>query len=302
MHPDDKAGAGAASPLKVPAEGWLAILKRTWAETGKDNIGLIAAGIAFYAFAAIVPLLASVVLSYGLFAAPGTVQNDIQAIFSALPEEAATIVTEQLLSVVESSSGKQGLGLLLALVIALYGATKGASAIVTGLNVAYDTAERRGFMKATAINFAIVVGGVLLVIVAMLATALIGFLEGLMPGAPTIVLILLRLVGYLVLAALVVTGASALFYVGPSVDQPRWRWLSPGAIGATILWLVGTSLFGIYVANFGNYGATYGSLSAVIVLLTWLWLSAYVFLLGAELNAELERQVHGEGDAARVSR
>ncbi|MFD1787395.1 YihY/virulence factor BrkB family protein [Sphingomonas floccifaciens] len=293
IHADDAAGIAARSPFEVPKEGWLAILKRTWAESGDDNIAIIAAGVAFYAFAAIVPLLAAVVLSYGLFAEAETVQRNVTSIFSVMPREAASIVSDQLLTVVDSSKGKQGLGLVLALVIALYGATKGASAIVTGLNVAYDTKETRSFIRTNILYFLIVLGGVGLVFLAMLAVALFAFLESLIPGAPTWLLLILRALGYVVLAGIVVTAAAVLFRVGPDLKQPRWIWLSPGSIGATVAWLVGTAGFGIYAANFGNYGATYGSLSAVIVLLTWLWLSAYVFLLGAELNAELERQVAG---------
>ena len=294
IQPDDTAGIGARTPLQVPTEGWLAILKRTWAETGDDNIGLIAAGVAFYAFSAIVPLLAAVVLSYGLFADADTVQRNIEGIFSSLPRDAAAIISDQLLNVVRSSKDKQGLGLAIAILIAFYGATKGASAIVTGLNVAYDTNETRGFFRVNLLYFGIVAGGVALIFLAILATGLLAFLEGLIPGAPDWVLTIIRLVGYVVLAGIVITAASALFYVGPDLPQPRWLWLSPGSAGATVLWLAGTAGFGVYVANFGNYGATYGSLSAVIVMLTWLWLSAYVFLLGAELNAELERQVEGK--------
>ncbi len=297
IYADDSAGIAARSPFQVPREGWLAILKRSWTEAGDDNIAIIAAGVAFYAFAAIVPLLAAVVLSYGLFVELDTVQRNITAIFAVLPREAASIVTDQLLTVVASSKNKQGLGLVVALAIALYGATKGASAVVTGLNVAYDTHETRGFVRLYLLYFTIVLGGVALMVVGILAVAMIAFLESLIPNAPGIVLMLVRGGGYVVLAALVVTAAAALYRVGPDLKQPRWIWLSPGSLGATLAWLGGTVGFGLYAANFGNYGATYGSLSAVIVLLTWLWLSAYVFLLGAELNAELERQVEGAAAA-----
>lgn len=300
IYADDTAGIAAPSPFAVPKEGWFAILKRTWTRTGDNNVAIIAAGVAFYAFAAIVPLLASIVLSYGLFADGETVQRNISAIFAMLPREAASVVTDQLLTVVESSKGKQGLGLGLAIVLALYGATKGASAVVAGLNVANDVRETRGFVRLNALYVGVVLVGVALVFLAMLATAMIGFLEGLIPGAPTILLILIRLIGYAILAALVLTAAAVLFRVGPARPQPRFVWLSPGSLGATVLWLGGTSGFGLYAANFGNYGATYGSLSAVIVLLTWLWLSAYVFLLGAELNAELERHVAGEAATPAV--
>lgn len=292
---NDRAGAGARSPFAIPKEGWLAVLRRTWEETGKDNIGLIAAGIAFYAFAAIVPLLGAVVLSYGLFAEPETVRSNVEHVFAAVPREAATIITEQLVTVVETSKGKQGLGLIIAIALAFYGATKGASAIVTALNVAYGETERRGFVRVNLLYFALVAGGVFLIFLAIASTTLLGFLESLVPQASDFLLTLIRVAGYALLGALVVTAAAILYRFGPDRRRPSWVWLSPGSVAATALWLGGTAGFGLYVSNFGNYGATYGSLSAVIVMLTWLWLSAFVFLLGAEMNAELERQVEGEG-------
>ncbi|WP_428969911.1 YihY/virulence factor BrkB family protein [Sphingomonas sp. Xoc002] len=290
---DHGAGAGANSPLQVPPAGWLAILKRTWKEMGDDNIGIIAAGIAFYVFAAIVPTLGAVVLSYGLFAEAETVRRNIEGVFASLPRDAASIISDQLLTVVESSKDKQGIGLVVALLLAWYGATKGSAAIITGLNVAYDTEESRGFVRLNLFKLAVVAGGVLMMFAAIGTTMLLAFLSGLIPNAPLAVLTVIRVVGFMLLAVLVVTAAAVLFRFGPDQRQPRWIWLSPGSAGATLLWLAGTAGFGFYVSNFGNYGATYGSLSAVIVTLTWLWLTAYVFLLGAELNAELERQVEG---------
>lgn len=297
---NDRAGAGAPSPFAIPAEGWLAVLRRTWEETGRDNIGLIAAGIAFYAFAAIVPLLGAVVLSYGLFADPETVRSNVEHVFAAVPREAAAIITEQLVTVVETSKNKQGFGLALAILLAFYGATKGASAIVTALNVAYGETERRGFIRVNLLYFALVAGGVSLIFLAIASTTLLSFLGSLIPGAPGAVLALIRIAGYAILAALVITAAAALYRFGPDHSKPSWVWLSPGSLAATVLWLGGTAGFGVYVSNFGNYGATYGSLSAVIVMLTWLWLSAFVFLLGAEMNAELERQVEGKGAVAET--
>lgn len=298
---DNSAGEGARSPFEVPADGWRAVAKRVWAEIGRDNVGLVAAGIAFYAFAAIVPSLAAIVLSYGLIADAATVQRDLEALFATLPRDAAAIIGDQLVGVVTTSSGKQGLGLVVALGIALYGATKGASAIVTGLNVAYNEAETRGFVRLNLLHFAIVLGGVAMAMIAIAKTTLFGFLEALMPDAPGVVTIVIRVIGFGMLAALVVTAAACLYRFAPARKKPAWVWLSPGSLIATALWLAGTIGFGIYVTNWGNYGATYGSLSAVIVMLTWLWLSAFVFLLGAEINSELERQVDGEASTKDVA-
>lgn len=293
----DPQGRDAPSPWKMPTGGWWAALKRTQKEMGDDNVGLIAAGTAFYAFASIVPVLAAVVLSYGLFASQETVVADIQALFASLPREAASVIQDQLLTVVTTEGGKKGIGLLVALALAFYGGTKAASAIVTALNIAYEEKETRGIVKLYGLYFAVVLGAVLLIFGAIAATAVLAFFNSLMPGAPGFVVVLIRVLSYAVIAALAVTAGACLYRYGPDRSGPQWAWLTPGSAIATALWLVGTALFGLYVSNFANYGATYGSLSAVIVLLTWLWLSAYVYLFGAELNSELERQTRGGAPA-----
>ena len=280
----------ATSPWSMSASEWWKVLKRTWAEGNDDNIGLIAAGTAFYGFAAIVPLLASVVLIYGLVADTATVVANIRALFNVLPDDAARVIGDQLATVVNTSEGKKGFGLVIALGIALYGGTKGASSIVTALNIAYEEKETRGFITLNLLAFAITGGAVLLALVAALSTATFALLDSLMPGAPEFLLLATRLVSYGVLASLGVTAAACLYRFGPNRHKAKWAWLTPGSLAATVIWLGATIGFGVYVSRFGNYGATYGSLSAVIVLLTWLWLSAYVFLLGAELNSELEHQ------------
>lgn len=280
----------ATSPWSMSTREWWKVLKRTWAEAGDDNIGLIAAGTAFYGFAAIVPLLASVVLIYGLVADTATVVANIRGLFAVLPDDAARVIGDQLTTVVGTSEGKKGVGLAMALGIALYGGTKGASSIVTALNIAYEERETRGFFALNLLAFAITGGAVLLALVAALSTAAFALLDGLIPNAPAVMLSAIRLTSYGVLAALGVTAAACLYRFGPDRHQAKWAWLTPGSLAATLVWLAATIGFGIYASRFGHYGATYGSLSAVIVLLTWLWLSAYVFLLGAELNSELEHQ------------
>ena len=275
--------------------------RRTWAETGDDNISLIAAGTAFYVFAAIVPLLGAIVLSYGLFADPSTVDSNIRALFGVLPRDAASLIGDQLATVTKTSGQSKGLGLAVALVLAIYGASKGASSVVTALNIAYEEKETRNFVVLTLLSMAMVIGTVLLALAAVSATAALAFLESLMPGAPAIVLTLVKLAGYALTGVLAALAAAVLYRYGPDRKNATWVWLTPGSLLATLLWLLGTVCFGLYVANFGNYGATYGSLSAVIVLLTWLWLSAYVFLIGAELNSELERQVDLRGPVAAPS-
>ena len=285
---------------------WWATAKRTWAEAGDDNLGLIAAGTAFYAFTAFVPILAATVLTYGLVADPATVAADMRSLFQLLPADAASVVGDQLGNVVKTSDGKKGLGLIIAIAIAFYGSTKGTGSIITAVNIAYDEEEERGFIALNLTSLALTVGGVALLIIVLVGAAAMTFLRGLVPGAPDAVLIMLRLAGYVITAAIIAVGAACLYRFAPDRRDPQWQWLSPGALLATLVWLAATTGFGYYVSNFGNYGATYGSLGAVIVLLTWLWLSAYVFLLGAELNGVIERvasesrQEHDEPGRDRI--
>ena len=283
-------GRGAASPTAVPMKGWKDVALRTWREAGDDNIGLIAAGVAFYAFLALVPLLGAFVLSYGLVAEPKTVVANMQALTSVMPADAAKLVGEQLMNVVKTSGGKKGLGLLLALGVALFGARNAAGSIVTALNVAYEEKEKRGFIAVNLLSLAITVAGVLVAVLAVVAIAALGHLEELLPHVPDPMLLLGKLASYAAATLAGAAGAATLYRFGPSREQPRWVWLTPGSLLTAILWLLLTLGFGLYVANFGNYNATYGSLGAVVILLTWLYLSSYILLFGAELNSELERQ------------
>ena len=274
----------------MPAKGWMDVVKRSWREMGNDNLSLIAAGVAFYAFTAMVPLLGAVVLTYGLVAEPASVVRHFQELSQMLPADAARLIGEQLMNVVNTAGSKKGFGLFLALALAFWGATKASGAIVTALNIAYEEKETRGFFKRTLINLAMVLGAVLVVGAAMLAITALAHLDRLLPGAPEIVLFLGRFVSWIMLATIGAAAIATLYRYAPDRDAAKWRWLTPGSALAALGWGILTAGFGIYVANFGNYNATYGSLGAVIVLLTWLYLSALVLLLGAELNAELEHQ------------
>lgn len=286
-----EASSAANSPWRMSLADWRAVGARTWAEAGDDNIGLIAAGIAFYGFLALVPMLGAVVLSYGLIAAPETVIRNVQGLARMMPDDAARLIGEQLMNVVQTSGGKKGFGLLLALAVALFGARNAAGAIITALNIAYEEKETRGFVRLNLLGLAVTGAGVVVAILAMVAVAALGALEELLPGAPAFVVAGGKILSYLLLGLAAAAGAATLYRYGPARERARWVWLTPGSGLAAIGWLALTLGFGIYVANFGNYNATYGSLGAVIALLTWFYLSSYILMFGAELNAELEHQV-----------
>lgn len=270
-------------------DGW-PVLKATWTDAGTNNLSLIAAGTAFWGFAAMIPLLAATVLTYGLVATPDSVADNIRALFGVLPRDAAHLIADQLAGIVRTSGDKKGWGLALALLLAVYGGTQGASALITALNVAYEERETRGIVRLYLVAFAITGAAVVLALGAAASTTATAFLDGLMPGAPDIVLTAIRIASFALLGLMAVTAAGLLYRFGPDRAQAKWIWLTPGSLIATLLWLGVTGGFSFYAANLGNYSATYGSLGAVIVLQFWLWLSAYVFLLGAELNSQLERR------------
>lgn len=295
----DEKGRDARSPWAMPWAAWKDVLLRTWSETGRDNVGLVAAGVAFYGFLALVPLMGATVLTYGLVADPQAVIADVRGLMAVMPADAAKLIGEQLMNVVQTSDGKKGFGLLLALALALFGARNGAGAVVTALNIAYEEQETRGFLKVNALALGITAGGVLVAIIAMIAVAALGHLESLLPTLPDVVLGLGKVLAYLVMALVGAAGAATLYRYGPSRRHAQWMWLTPGSLFAALGWLALTIGFGIYVANFGNYNATYGSLGAVVVLLTWLYLSAYILLFGAELNAELEHQTATDTTVSR---
>lgn len=290
----DDRGRSADTPLEIPLSGWRDILIRTWREATADNLTLIAAGVTFYAFLTIVPMLGVLVLAYGLVASPETVIANMEGLTSVMPADAAKLIGEQLMQVVETAGSQKGFGLLAALAIALYGATKGMGAIVTALNIVYDEEETRSFLRTTLLTLVMTFGAVAVALIMIVAISAMGAVERLIPGSPGFVHALIK-VGTWIVTALVMAGAIAAVYrYAPAREKARWSWLSAGSFLATLLILVATIGFGFYVTNFGSYNATYGSLGAVIVLLTWLNLSAYILLFGAELNAELEHQTRSD--------
>lgn len=282
-----QAGKG---PLDISGSGAWKVAKATWRESGKDNLGLIASGVAFYIFLAFVPLLIAVVLSYGLVASPAQVASQIAALSTGIPKEAASLISEQLRNIVAMARSTARVGLLIALLVSLYGAMKAAGGIVTALNIVYGVAETRSFVKVTLVTLAMTVGLVLAFIVASLGLSVFNFLARLIPDLGGVVKLALQ-AGYWLATTLAISLIIAWTYrFAPDRKRIHWRWMSPGSLFATIIWVATTFAFSYYVRHFGSYNATYGSLAAVIIFLTWLYLTAYIVLVGAELNYVLERR------------
>jgi membrane protein len=282
-------GREANRPIEIPWPGWKDILRRTWEEVGADNLGLVSAGVAFYWMLALFPAMAALISLYGLVADPADVQRQVDAIAFLMPLEMAQVIKDQLTAVVRGAPSGLSLGMLVSLAITIYSATRGTKAIMLALNIAYDEEERRGFVRSNVVALALTLVGMLVFLVALGLIVLLPFVLQafwLDFAADTAVL-----VGrWVVLAGLIFSMLLLLYRLGPNRRPAKLRWLVVGAAVATLLWLLGSLAFGWYVQVFGSYNKTYGSIGAVIVTLLWLYVSAYIVLLGAELNAEIEHQ------------
>jgi membrane protein len=274
----------------MPLSAWKRIALRTWNQSWIDNAGLVAAGVAFYGFLAMVPLLGIVVLVYGFAAEPETVIRNMQAMMAVLPDDVAVLIGQQLMTAVEASKGTKGLAILAALGVALYGGTNAASAIILALNIAYQEKEKRSLLQFYKLALIMTVGALLLVLVALAATTAVASLERFMPRSSGILVIFGKLAAYTVLVLGAAGVAATLYRFGPSREEARWTWITPGSLFTAVGWMLLTLAFGFYITRVTDYGATYGSLGAMVALLTWFYLCAYVFVFGAELNSEVEHQ------------
>ncbi len=284
-------GATEDSPLDMPRAAWWAIVKRVYVMTGYHNLSLLAAGVAFYAFLAFVPLIGSVVLLYGLVGDPQTVAQSIDLLADLAPSEVLSILQDQLMAIVTSSKTAQGFGLIVAIFIALYGAMRAATAMIAALNIINEEPETRSFFRTTAVAALITTGMVGVALVGVLSISVFAYVSNfLVPWLGKVTAVLIQLATWLFAGALVSFTFAIFFRYAPDRRAAKWRWLSVGSILSTLLWVGITAGFGFYVSDVSDYNATYGSLAAVVIFLMWLFLSAYAVLIGAEVNAEMERQ------------
>ncbi len=288
MSSSSPRGREADRPSQIPKSGWRDILIRTKNEVTADHVSMIGAGVAFYGLLALFPAIAATLSIWGLAFDSQQLQQQIDTISAFLPQQAATLVRDQV-SQVAANAGGLSLAASGGILLTLYSASKGVKALIEGLNIVYDEEEKRGLIKLNLVAL----GLMLAVIVAMLAAlgliivvpALLGNL-----GQSPLVQTTISLLRWPVLTVGAMVILAVLYRYGPSRDRPRWRWVSWGAAIATVVWILGSIAFSLYVRNFGSYNETYGSIGAVIILLMWLWLSACMVLLGAEVNAEMEHQ------------
>lgn len=277
-----------AAPTDLQKDGWIAVAKRTWAEGTEDHINLIAAGCAFYGLMAIFPGIVAVMALAGFFIDPETIVDQANTLAGIMPQQAAEIVIDQARSVAGGDSSGLTIAAILGLLTAFYSATAGMRSLMEGLNVAFDITEPRGFFHGLVVRAVLTLGlivGFLLIVGVLLILPLV--LTFVLPGGLSeVIMTWLR---WPIVLLIVIGGLAILYQFGPNREHRAWRWITPGAVVATLIWAAGSLAFTYYVSNFGNYNETFGALGGVIVLLLWLWLSAYIVLFGAELDSEMER-------------
>jgi membrane protein len=282
-------GRSASKPRQIPPSGWKDIALRLKDEVAQDRVGLIAAGVAFYGLLALFPAITALLAIGGLLVDPDRIVDQLSVLSGLVPQEVMTIITKQATAVAGSQESGLGLAAILGILLAIYSASKGVSSLIQGMNVAYDEEEQRGFFVKTAITLALTIFLIFGLLVGMGATLAVPTAMQFIDAGPLVSLAGTALV-WVALIGLTLIGLAVLYRYGPSRDAPELQWVSWGAVAACLLWVIGSAGFAFYVSNFGTYNESFGTLAGVVVLLMWFWISAFIILLGAELNAEMEAQ------------
>jgi membrane protein len=285
--PDDR-GREARSPLQMPRAGWRDILIRTARRVDRDRVDIVASGVAFWALLALFPTIAAVIMVSGVLLDPASMRDQISALTTPLPPEAAGLVNDRAAEVAARERAA-GVGAVIAIGFAIWTSAAATKTLMAGLNAAYDERERRGIVRfnvsAILLTLGIFVGFILSVVAIVVIPATLALQPGLgWAGA------LVDWMRWPVMAGFAIVGLSTIYRFGPSRRQARWRWVSLGAIVATVLWVLVSLMFSGYVRNYAAYNQFYGTLGGVAVLMIWFWLTAFIVLIGAELNAEIEHQ------------
>jgi membrane protein len=282
-------GVHAEKPTDIPLTGWKQIVKRAWAENKADNMPIIAGGVAFFGFLSIFPALIALISIYGLVASPESVVQQVNDISAQLPREASGLITTQLTAIADNSDSALSIGLVIAILAALWSASGGVGNLITAVNLAYDEVETRNFLKLKAISLGLTLGAIAFVIVSF---GLVAVVPAVLDALPLGVVgtILAQVLRWVLLLAMFAGSLAVLYRIAPDRDAPKLRWVSLGSVVVTVVWALVSLGFSFYVDHFGSYDKTYGTIAGVIVLMLWLYLTCYLILLGAEINSEAEHQ------------
>jgi membrane protein len=300
----DGTAQDAHSPAHLPARSWWDIIKSTVSEIGKDRVLAVAGGVTFYGLLSLFPAITVLVSVYGLFADPQSIGDHIRLLSSFLPEGAMSIIGDQVQRITNADTGQLSLALVFGLLVALWSANAAMKAVMDALNIAYGVEEKRSFIWLTIVSLLFTLSAIIGLLVMFAVVALVPIVLQMFWLGST--------VDFLIWAGrwpaafvLVILALAVLYQWGPDRHHVQWRWITPGSFLAAVLLLALSMLFSWYAANFGKFNETYGSLGAVIAFMTWMWLSATIIMVGAELNSEIEQKAgkdpsQGDGGPAKA--
>jgi membrane protein len=285
----DNHGRMAHSPGQIPIAGWWDIVVRVYRDINRDNLSLVAGGLAMYAVLSVFPALAAAVSLYGLIFTPADVIKQMNGFAGILPPGVWDIFNSQLQDIARRDNGTLTIGVVVGVVIALASARSGMAALMQAANIAYQEREKRGFFRQVWTSVVFTLGGMLAFILMLLLGVAIPLVFKAF-AASAWVQDTVEVLRWVLLWAFAVVGLALTYRLAPARERARWHWVTWGSVFAATLWIAGSVLFAFYVGTFGSYAKTYGALGGVIVLFMWFYLSSYVLVLGAEINAEMERQ------------
>lgn len=292
-------GRGAAWPSEIPARGWWDIGWRVWGKMQTDRVLLVAAGATFYLLLALFPAMTAFVSTYGLFADPAVVARHVAGLARLLPDGGLAIIQDQLENLISQDRGALGFGFTLGVLFAYWSANNGMKTLFEALNIAYGETEERSFiwLNLVALVFTICAMITIVLLIAALGVVpiVLAFLH--LGGIAETLISVLR---WAVLVGVVGIAIALLYRFGPSRRRAKWRWITLGSAFATVVWLGASVGFSIYIRNFANYEAVYGSLGAVIGFMMWTWISVTILIVGAEINSAMEHQTARDSTAGEA--
>jgi membrane protein len=280
-------GSDATSPRRIPLRGWARVLGRVGRHVLSDRLMVLSAGISFFAVLSIAPVLVTALSVYGAVNTPAEALEQLSGVVEMLPTELRPIVADQLTTIAAASTHVLTWRGLTGLIAALWTATTAASYLIDALTLAYHESETRSFLRRTALALAFVLGGALL-LGAVIAIA--GVVSDVLDRAPGPIRTVAPVLVWITLAALMALVLDVLYRFAPDRKRARWRWITGGATVTTVLWLATSVGLFAYVQSLGSYESTYGSLAGVAISMFWLWISVFLVIVGAAVNAESERQ------------
>lgn len=275
------------SPREIDSSGWKKVLKRVKVLIVQDNITIISAGVAFYAFLAIFPGIMAIFSIYGLTTDAQSVQKQITSLAEVMPEETISIIERRVNNLMNTSTAALSWGTTFGILLALWSANRGIKSLFTGLDIVYRVENGRSFIKQNVVSLAFTLGIIVVIIVSLSFIVLFPALINTI-GLHDRIDSLISWLRWPALAIMVISAISIIYQYGPARKTPGFQWVVYGATVATLVWLLASWGFSLYVSNFGNFNEMYGALSAVVIMLLWLFISSFIILVGAVLNRTAE--------------